>query len=87
MLGLFRTSFQGHYDINGAVHGVNDHVVEFFKKSGLDRERLSKIWALSDVNEDGFLDLNEFSTAMHLIVLHIKVCVFHTSLGNKKSCL
>ncbi|MCP9262405.1 BMA-REPS-1 [Dirofilaria immitis] len=48
------------------------HVVEFFKRSGLDREKLSKIWSLSDVNEDGYLDLNEFSAAMHLIVLHIK---------------
>lgn len=32
-----------------------------------------KVWSLSDVNEDGYLDLNEFSTAMHLIVLHLKV--------------
>ncbi|EFO26740.1 hypothetical protein LOAG_01740 [Loa loa] len=62
----------GYSDISGAVCGANEHVVEFFKRSGLDREKLSKIWSLSDVNEDGYLDLNEFSAAMHLIVLHIK---------------
>ncbi|VDP13007.1 unnamed protein product [Onchocerca flexuosa] len=62
----------GYSDINGAICGANEHVVEFFKRSGLDREKLSKIWSLSDVNEDGYLDLNEFSAAMHLIVLHIK---------------
>ena len=34
---------------------------------------LFRIWSLSDVNEDGWLDLNEFSIAMHLIVLKVKV--------------
>lgn len=64
---------QGYSDISGAVCGANEHVVEFFKRSGLNREKLSKIWSLSDVNEDGYLDLSEFSAAMHLIVLHVKV--------------
>lgn len=72
---------QGYSDINGAICGANEHVVEFFKRSSLDREKLSKIWSLSDVNEDGYLDLNEFSAAMHLIVLHIKV----TSLIDEES--
>ncbi|VIO98056.1 Uncharacterized protein BM_BM6470 [Brugia malayi] len=62
----------GYSDISGAICGANEHVVQFFKRSGLDREKLSKIWSLSDVNGDGYLDLNEFSAAMHLIVLHIK---------------
>uniref|UniRef100_A0A158Q8F5 RalBP1-associated Eps domain-containing protein 2 n=1 Tax=Elaeophora elaphi TaxID=1147741 RepID=A0A158Q8F5_9BILA len=62
----------GYSDVSGAICGANEYVVEFFKRSGLNREKLSKIWSLSDVNEDGYLDLNEFSTAMHLIVLHIK---------------
>ncbi|VBB32278.1 unnamed protein product, partial [Acanthocheilonema viteae] len=62
----------GYIDLNGAICGANEYVVEFFKRSGLNREKLSKIWSLSDVNEDGYLDLNEFSAAMHLIVLHIK---------------
>ncbi|VDK59697.1 unnamed protein product [Anisakis simplex] len=63
---------QGMVDLKGAVHGANEKVVEFFKKSGLSTETLSKIWTLSDVNADGFLDLAEFSTAMHLIVLNLK---------------
>ncbi|VDK88125.1 unnamed protein product [Litomosoides sigmodontis] len=62
----------GYSDISGAICGANEYVVQFFKRSGLNREKLSKIWSLSDVNEDGYLDLNEFSAAMHLIVLHIK---------------
>ncbi|CAG9531154.1 unnamed protein product [Cercopithifilaria johnstoni] len=62
----------GYMDISGAICGANEYVVEFFKRSGLNREKLSKIWSLSDVNGDGYLDLNEFSAAMHLIVLHIK---------------
>uniref|UniRef100_A0A914ZUS8 Uncharacterized protein n=1 Tax=Parascaris univalens TaxID=6257 RepID=A0A914ZUS8_PARUN len=63
---------QGVVDMKGAVHGANEKVVDFFKKSNLGTETLSKIWALSDVNEDGFLDLAEFSAAMHLIVLNLK---------------
>lgn len=65
---------QGVMDMKGAVHGANEKVVDFFKKSNLGTETLSRIWALSDVNEDGFLDLAEFSAAMHLIVLNLKVC-------------
>ncbi|VDM45057.1 unnamed protein product [Toxocara canis] len=63
---------QGLVDLKGAVHGADEKVVDFFKKSNLGTDTLSRIWALSDVNEDGFLDLAEFSTAMHLIVLNIK---------------
>lgn len=73
MIGFYLTgAFKGHFDLDGAVHGADEHVVEFFKKSDLDTDTLSKIWALSDVNEDGYLDHAEFSTAMHLIVLNVK---------------
>ncbi|XP_071493965.1 uncharacterized protein [Diadema antillarum] len=41
----------------------------FFEKSKLPTEELSKIWQLSDVNKDGTLSLEEFCTAMHLVVL------------------
>ncbi|KAH9633878.1 hypothetical protein HF086_002909 [Spodoptera exigua] len=41
----------------------------FFEKSHLPVPDLRKIWQLSDINKDGMLTLEEFSIAMHLIVL------------------
>ncbi|KAI5637547.1 cytoskeletal-regulatory complex EF hand domain-containing protein [Phthorimaea operculella] len=41
----------------------------FFEKSRLSVADLRKIWLLSDINKDGMLTLEEFSIAMHLIVL------------------
>uniref|UniRef100_A0A1I8B7P7 EF-hand domain-containing protein n=1 Tax=Meloidogyne hapla TaxID=6305 RepID=A0A1I8B7P7_MELHA len=63
---------RGTASMNGAIQGVDRIVLDFFRKSRLDDLTLSKIWSLSDVNEDGFLNLNEFVTAMHLVVLHVK---------------
>ncbi|CAJ0588763.1 unnamed protein product [Cylicocyclus nassatus] len=68
---LMRTT-QGNACLEGALNGADMRIIEFFKRSGLDNEVLSKIWSLSDVNEDGWLDINEFSAAMHLIVLKVK---------------
>ncbi|KAI6189305.1 hypothetical protein M3Y99_01946700 [Aphelenchoides fujianensis] len=56
----------------GAVNGGDERVVDFFRKSRLDTKTLSKVWALADVNADGFLNHAEFILAMHLIVLHVK---------------
>jgi hypothetical protein len=42
---------------------------EFFEKSSLPIAELRKIWQLSDVTMDGCLSLEEFLTAMHLVVL------------------
>ncbi len=42
---------------------------EFFEKSRLPIAELRKIWQLSDVTKDGCLSLEEFLTAMHLVVL------------------
>lgn len=36
-------------------------------KSKLPNSVLGKIWKLSDINKDGFLDADEFALAMHLI--------------------
>lgn len=41
----------------------------FFEKSRLSVPELRKIWQLSDVTKDGALSLQEFNTAMHLVVL------------------
>lgn len=41
----------------------------FFEKSRLSMADLRKIWQLADINKDGMLSLEEFSIAMHLIVL------------------
>jgi EH domain-containing protein 1 len=40
-------------------------------KSKLPNSVLSKIWKLSDVDCDGFLDVEEFALAMHLINIKI----------------
>ncbi|KAL3272409.1 hypothetical protein HHI36_013885 [Cryptolaemus montrouzieri] len=48
----------------------------FFEKSRLPVQTLRKIWQLSDVTKDGALSLQEFMTAMHLVVLkrnHIEI--------------
>ncbi|KAI6190530.1 hypothetical protein M3Y97_00128000 [Aphelenchoides bicaudatus] len=63
---------QGSGSIGGAVNGGDDRVVEFFRKSQLDTQTLSRIWSLADINEDGFLNHSEFLLAMHLIVLNVK---------------
>lgn len=54
-------------DIRGFISGTV--AKEFFEKSKLPVTELSKIWQLSDVNRDGALSLEEFCTAMHLVVL------------------
>uniref|UniRef100_A0AC35UHQ2 RalBP1-associated Eps domain-containing protein 1 n=1 Tax=Rhabditophanes sp. KR3021 TaxID=114890 RepID=A0AC35UHQ2_9BILA len=58
--------------LDGAVNGNDEKVMAFFEKSKLHPDDLSRIWLLSDVNEDGYLNVEEFSMAMHLIVLKVK---------------
>ncbi|KAI1719777.1 cytoskeletal-regulatory complex EF hand domain-containing protein [Ditylenchus destructor] len=66
---------QGTSSLDGALNGSDARIIEFFRKSQLGDTVLSRIWALSDVNEDGFLNRSEFVVAMHLIILHIKATV------------
>lgn len=40
-------------------------------KSKLPNNVLGRIWKLSDIDKDGFLDSEEFALAMHLI--HVKL--------------
>lgn len=52
---------------DGVIPG--NQAKEFFEKSSLPIAELRKIWQLSDVTMDGCLSLEEFLTAMHLVVL------------------
>ena len=54
-------------DLKGAIPGQT--AKEFFEKSRLPVSDLSKIWQLSDADCDGCLSLEEFCTAMHLVIL------------------
>ena len=45
------------------------------QKSGLPTEVLEQIWALSDLDGDGALDLSEFVLAMHLTNAKVKMQV------------
>ncbi|XP_078375123.1 uncharacterized protein LOC144658558 isoform X2 [Oculina patagonica] len=51
---------------DGVVKGPRAR--DFFMKSSLPVEVLSKIWQLSDINKDNALNLDEFCIAMHLVV-------------------
>lgn len=41
-------------------------------KSKLPNSVLGKIWKLSDIDNDGFLDMDEFALAMHLIQVKVE---------------
>ncbi|KIX00525.1 uncharacterized protein Z518_10665 [Rhinocladiella mackenziei CBS 650.93] len=44
-----------------------DVAIEIMGQSGLERSDLERIWTLSDPNNKGRLDMDEFAVAMHLI--------------------
>lgn len=54
-------------DQNGLLSGPTARV--FFEKSRIPVEELRHIWQLCDVTKDGALSLDEFTAAMHLVVL------------------
>ncbi|RCI04685.1 hypothetical protein CU098_002986 [Rhizopus stolonifer] len=49
----------------GKVSGAD--VKPILMESGLANEQLAQIWRLSDFDNDGYMDLDEFCIAMHLI--------------------
>lgn len=58
------------YDIteksgSGAMLGGNV-AFQFFMQSGLPSQTLASIWSLSDIDDDGYLDREEFAVAMQL---------------------
>jgi hypothetical protein len=46
---------------------TGNQAIEIFGQSGLDKPDLERIWTLSDPNNKGRLNLDEFAVAMHLI--------------------
>lgn len=54
-------------DMHGLVSGQVARV--FFEKSRIPIEELRHIWQMCDVTRDGALNLAEFTSAMHLVVL------------------
>ncbi|KAI0222733.1 Epidermal growth factor receptor substrate 15-like 1 [Lamellibrachia satsuma] len=57
--------FEGLQPINGMLTG--DKVRPVLLNSGLPVDVLGRVWDLSDIDEDGFLDREEFAVAMHLV--------------------
>ncbi|TSK17904.1 Intersectin-1 [Bagarius yarrelli] len=51
---------------------VGDQAKNFFLQSGLPAPVLAQIWALADMNNDGKMDMHEFSIAMKLIKLKLQ---------------
>ncbi|KAJ2721492.1 actin organization and endocytosis protein [Coemansia sp. Benny D115] len=63
---IFRRWDPGH---RGVLKG--EQAREVFAQSGLTQAELSRVWALADINNQGELNLDEFSVAMHLIFRRI----------------
>uniref|UniRef100_A0A3B3SJI7 Intersectin-1 n=1 Tax=Paramormyrops kingsleyae TaxID=1676925 RepID=A0A3B3SJI7_9TELE len=51
---------------------TGDQARNFFLQSGLPAPILAQIWALADLNNDGKMDIHEFSIAMKLIKLKLQ---------------
>uniref|UniRef100_A0A7N6AZ97 Intersectin-1 n=1 Tax=Anabas testudineus TaxID=64144 RepID=A0A7N6AZ97_ANATE len=51
---------------------TGDQAKNFFLQSGLPPPILAQIWALADMNNDGRMDIHEFSIAMKLIKLKLQ---------------
>ncbi|XP_026672719.1 intersectin-1 isoform X4 [Ceratina calcarata] len=66
----YRQQFDSLKPINGVITG--EQAKEFFLKSQLQPLILGQIWALSDTDADGKMDINEFSIACKLITLKLK---------------
>ncbi|KAK1128818.1 hypothetical protein K0M31_019963 [Melipona bicolor] len=66
----YREQFDSLKPINGVVTG--EQAKEFLLKSQLPPVVLGQIWALSDTDADGKMDINEFSIACKLINLKLR---------------
>lgn len=55
------------WDGFGKGYITGNQAIEIFGQSGLDKPELERVWTLSDPNNKGRLNLDEFAVAMHLI--------------------
>ncbi|PNS13817.1 Actin cytoskeleton-regulatory complex protein pan1 [Sphaceloma murrayae] len=55
------------WDGFGKGYVSGNQAIEIFGQSGLEKSDLERIWTLSDPNNKGRLNLDEFAVAMHLI--------------------
>lgn len=69
-----RVKYEEHFkQLAGSTPFVNGPAArQFFINSGLDQMTLKQIWQISDLDNDGNLDISEFCVAMHLIRLKVK---------------
>uniref|UniRef100_A0A8D8YEL7 EH domain-containing protein 1 n=2 Tax=Cacopsylla melanoneura TaxID=428564 RepID=A0A8D8YEL7_9HEMI len=65
----YDATFSSLNPVDGKVTGANAKAE--MVKSKLPNSVLGKIWKLSDVDKDGFLDADEFALAMHLISVKV----------------
>lgn len=65
---LYKQWFQyADLDNDGRITGPD--AVDFFSHSKLSKEELKQVWALADINRQGYLGYHEFVTAMQIISL------------------
>jgi hypothetical protein len=55
------------WDGFGRGYIAGEQAIEIFGQSGLQKDDLERVWTLSDPNNRGRLNLDEFAVAMHLI--------------------
>ncbi|KAH8402668.1 hypothetical protein KR215_004392, partial [Drosophila sulfurigaster] len=70
--------FDGLGPVDGKISGST--AKQELIKSKLPNSVLSKIWKLSDIDCDGFLDADEFALALHLINVKLDGCELPTAL-------
>ncbi|KAI8341448.1 P-loop containing nucleoside triphosphate hydrolase protein [Chlamydoabsidia padenii] len=61
----YNPTFQSLHPRDGKVSGAS--VKPILMESGLSNDDLAKVWRLSDWDADGYMDLDQFAVAMHLI--------------------
>ena len=68
-----RHKYQGLYSENkDGIHMSGGKAKTLFGPSGLNNTTLQEIWNIADIDNDGYLDMDEFVVAMYLILLKKK---------------